>query len=1021
MMECEFNPAHPIELGELLLHDVTSYGARHRSPVDFTISGSLSEIDSESRKIELNCNSILMVHQGQEYPLDKGLVLTRQIWLDDIRIPLRLDMSKLSPVYAPTEFELHVSIKIDSDEEESKSHEDCTVRFQIHENRQDAHLRLRSCIGNGVSWKECPCAESEDIRATDLTGNQIIKKEVGREILFSLAMRNTATVPNGDPASNYVYVKELYIRPDAGTDYALLSSVLRLQVNGHWKELNEDQRSPIGMGVSIKAEGADKHREKPDKHVLQLYIVHDAKLECFRGQNGGRQYGLVLELHYNELNQDSSAAPGMRLEKKCYIPLRFKLQENYAKHVIAVDFGTSAISMAHNIRTEDRHQEFTLLPLGRLWKRNNSSLTPLESSENAISSVIQYEHHNKFTIPISEESFVAPQAKLAAINYLKSYIGSCQMYIHPLAKDGTIVDEVPTRLAVQEIYHQLYEAYGKPALQTQPSQSSGFSRMVITHPNSYMDGQIQFLKDAIQEELWAEIPDIQAISESDAVVYAYLRDENVAGDNAFILRSRGLNQAESVFEHIMCFDMGAGTVDISYRKIEYRVTHDGDLYLNEISENKHELLGLVSVNGAGNALDKNIAMIIDDFLISLQEFMQDTDITLRVMPCMKPATLSEQEERVTEGGMAQQAPNDLPQGQINLLLNLKLNIAKAKTKIDDSSEFLEVELPSQGAVQATPFLYVSDIDKFRPQLEEVNKNRRDGVSLSCDEFGTKFKIKIPTKTIEQHLEKQFFTTQVVHPVEAALGVTSEEKASVDTVLITGRGTLYPAVQKRIQEEILKRCISEPVFIMFADNDDKLKSLVAEGALRWGTESLSDRALFEPPKMIGAIGVAWRQNRQWRGKILLTKEEVLNKLGNQEWSENTSFLVTACSNLVFFHTTLNKDFLIARELQALTDNQINSITDAVGMLEATGYFRVLHTIKNLRDLRNGEDETIDIAIRPVEAGGNYRQDNHNADDFSNLGITLQTGPLECDIMLGVRPQMMQHQFWPHSIFNKTDIS
>lgn len=136
-------------------------------------------------------------------------------------------------------------------------------------------------------------------------------------------------------------------------------------------------------------------------------------------------------------------------------------------------------------------------------------------------------------------------------------------------------------------YKSLFLDYIKPAI----GYGKIINKLVLTVPNTYTPHHIKCLREIVQ----AEIPTLRKdyiwfVSESDAIAYYYLNRWNRLN----LDRNNDFTDRE---EHVLVYDMGAGTLDLTYLSINRQSNN----------ETKVKMISKIGLNKAGDYLDYILA------------------------------------------------------------------------------------------------------------------------------------------------------------------------------------------------------------------------------------------------------------------------------------------------------------------------------------------------------------------------------------------------------------------------------
>lgn len=182
-------------------------------------------------------------------------------------------------------------------------------------------------------------------------------------------------------------------------------------------------------------------------------------------------------------------------------------------------------------------------------------------------------------------------------------------------------EKIPVKIIVKAAYQQLFKNYIIPSIKKLYSSLEGqpfslellktFGNIVITVPNTFNQTHQQILKELFLRDIdWNLIPEdykspeikdrktslffkdrIKFVSESDAVACYYLNRWS---------QIHSKEEESPPIQYLLIYDIGAGTVDISYQKV---IQGEGSLKIKD--------LGKIGIIKAGNSLDTVLTQIID--------------------------------------------------------------------------------------------------------------------------------------------------------------------------------------------------------------------------------------------------------------------------------------------------------------------------------------------------------------------------------------------------------------------------
>lgn len=294
-----------------------------------------------------------------------------------------------------------------------------------------------------------------------------------------------------------------------------------------------------------------------------------------------------------------------------------ELEKDPGSEWLCVDYGTSATVAVFGDGTDNN---FQLLELNNRNKEiieereSERFRTPrFESGEYFLSSNIMlqsnipsidadsYEKSLVYLSP-SEPRFHATGFRLP---YMKALVGyknlpngdnysQFKYKIHESDKKAVSFEEVP--LEVEKIFKSTYRSLFQDYITKCIPKGKEVNKIVLTVPNTYTPHHIEYLRKIVK----AEIPSLREdyvwfVSESDSIAYYYLKNWGQFNKD----RSESY---DSKIEHVLVYDMGAGTLDLTYLSIEH----------SDSGDKKVSMLSKLGLNKAGNYLDYVLAEVLVD-------------------------------------------------------------------------------------------------------------------------------------------------------------------------------------------------------------------------------------------------------------------------------------------------------------------------------------------------------------------------------------------------------------------------
>lgn len=282
---------------------------------------------------------------------------------------------------------------------------------------------------------------------------------------------------------------------------------------------------------------------------------------------------------------------------------------------LGVDFGTSAVVALYGTGIDNEGNACDCIKnlenikregLRRLYKDRmmeeyrkmdsekifiNSKIVVGDDYVNGEEVIDQFEDLNKAKIMFSPGAVFKYDHLLPS---LKSMMGYQNVPWHD--RNAPLVEKV-----YEMAYTQMFNLYLKGLSDGDP-----IEKIVMTYPNTFAVSHIKKLQKLAKQCLPSLRDDyIVTVSESDAVAYRYLMcRDNVPMINHFNnLNEPVCNWNYDIDKYVMVYDMGAGTLDITYFN---KTEKDGVQTV--------DILGKFGINKAGNYLDYVLAEVIVDII-----------------------------------------------------------------------------------------------------------------------------------------------------------------------------------------------------------------------------------------------------------------------------------------------------------------------------------------------------------------------------------------------------------------------
>jgi hypothetical protein len=490
---------------------------------------------------------------------------------------------------------------------------------------------------------------------------------------------------------------------------------------------------------------------------------------------------------------------------------------------LCIDFGTSAIAAAQGNGTfqgfrmidlqqapvnTDREQPQTL---GKLDLANAEWSTPFLPSWVVCDADLRagepapgkngwrpgYPGYQPASLQPGEASFLglpalstqlrAEQESRRVVFSLKSWLGSGAREIRLAEKvqylrNGILVDDhrIPLDAVVESGFAALAETYLSQVKAEQ---------IVLCHPNTFTARHRERLHRAAANALMrplgiASPAHIRLLSESDAVAFSYC--------------SRRMREApRGGSERLVVYDLGAGTLDLSLVRIEWN--------REPCYPRTWTVEGRLGVPVAGIYLDQVLARLVDKLL---------RDPRVMLLP----------EIAYTRPVVAPSLPADKELGYREAVLNLAASIRAAKQAWDGSGP-LEIKV---GDTSARTSVVDYEARRRDPGAAVLSPAVPGSTGAALRQEGTEIWLSIPAAEVRSYplLEElmRFVTETVVDEALAVAGLTATD---VDTLIVSGRGALWPGLRPRLLDRF--PAAEKPAWL---ESGTSMKEAVVRGAMAW---------------------------------------------------------------------------------------------------------------------------------------------------------------------------------------------
>lgn len=397
------------------------------------------------------------------------------------------------------------------------------------------------------------------------------------------------------------------------------------------------------------------------------------------------------------------------------------------------------------------------------------------------------------------------------IGSLKSWLGRSSATITLSADvqhDDADGNRVEGPLRTDEVVEGAFAALASAYLDD-PRHHAG--RVIVTHPNTFSpihrDRLRRCVLAGLGSRLGIHLPErVELISESDAIAFQHCRNR---------LRE-GVSRPQ---ERILVFDLGAGTLDLTLIKVDWAVG-------GHVRPLRWTVESRIGVPVAGNHLDRILAWQVDR-LLRLPAVV-DKDRFSYIFPL------------VSRSFTALESQNHHREAVRELALALRrAKQGEPARKIppwDGKGPFL-VKVGGNG-----PHLLRAKNAAAQSALPTAPDGDRPQLVLRDDEILLAIPAEMVRGSKPLHAFLDFLTRTCIDELLLGAGRT---RADVDTVLVSGRGALWPG----LRDTVVRQFPQADAPFLHAKPDD-MKEAVVRGAIAWQQLTSAARSVAEqrPPRL-----------------------------------------------------------------------------------------------------------------------------------------------------------------------------
>ena len=547
-------------------------------------------IENQQPQIVENNNEIKMIYPHLGY------------WID---IPFTIDLTRLPSPRVRDTYRISIEYNYwnDIDTDRTYKPEKFDLVIERNEEHIDLDMSLKLFMAGEYRTKE---VLSRDVVVRDTVW---VNREEATD--YSITINNRATIRQQDCPNAGIVIRNFVCNGIAFKDGLIAKGTNNSVI-------------PINSLCDCSSLSFPERRLLPNDAGITIGIPFDFRqtfIEYFwDARNNQKRYAANAEVHFSFYyfidttgESDLNTTHFEHVERSVV----FKLEIEPRPEWLGVDFGTSAVVALYGNGMDEQGMPVDCIQNLKKIKQNglNTVYTgPSEGKKRTItdedvfinSKIVLGDNYpdgltvTGFTQYKQGKILFSPGDEFTYTNLLpslKSMMGHGEIKRPNGGSVPVIVDDI-----YAQAYGQLFKLYLNHVSQGQP-----IEKLVMTYPNTFSTEHVKQLKKLAQQNL-PSLRDgyIVTVSESDAVAYRYLM--------CFpsYLRKMGKSAGGDLFRNVLIYDMGAGTLDITYIN-------------NEVKSEQRivDIKGKFGLSKAGNYFDYVLAEIVVD--ICFEEGFKDVN------------------------------------------------------------------------------------------------------------------------------------------------------------------------------------------------------------------------------------------------------------------------------------------------------------------------------------------------------------------------------------------------------------
>jgi len=563
-----------------------------RFDADIVSWGDVSEITESNPFYDVNsglCHNELHSSLIKTIDIDE-LMLQNIVAQNEIRIPIYIDMQRIgNPTARPLNTSMGLSIKnLNTSNIENK-----IVPFTIKQDTQQTQLLVK-------------------INGMDLLNDNELHLGLFKWIEFRAGTQNRF-------AGGSEIIKIQIGNAASSVSNCAYASVIIRNFNLSFISSSETSKAIIEALTPTNVPVLDKFYNAPNSYETICYELEHNKVS---NMNENRvSISARLEFDYFEDIDGEYIEDETPMSHFCGI-LDFDVEKDPGCDWLCVDYGTSASVAAFGdgsyrntqvLNLDERLLELLQNVAPVLQSPRFEEGTPFLSSNvifRSIAGVLNAHQYDKRLLWLSpsepqfqgNNGMMLPYMKaLVGYNHLPNISSYSTLQYKINQDDESVVSMADAELTIEQIFKATYDSLFRDFILPSINKlNKRANKLVLTVPNTYTSRHMDYIRRIVVDTLPEIRPEyIWFVSESDAIACYYIHKwQQLNRDRSEEERDQLRNESE----HILAFDMGAGTLDVTYFSIE----PDDD------ECKKLEIKAKIGLNKAGNYLDYILARVLID-------------------------------------------------------------------------------------------------------------------------------------------------------------------------------------------------------------------------------------------------------------------------------------------------------------------------------------------------------------------------------------------------------------------------